>query len=497
MDQAMPIATDTSIFLSRRRVLTGAAGGIAGLSLGDWSLVAEQSPHLDDLVVEKIRAGYPAPSGPLSLLLPHGSGANLSPVVTAFSQRTGIELRLVEVSVDEVVSEMILDNVLGRKIFDVALPATFALPDLAAAGMLLSLDRYNAHHEPPGFRDGNLYHVGDTFDGTAYGFQTDGDAYMMFYHRDMLLEGDTQSRYADRYGKPLQIPDTWEELDRQMAFFHAPDDGVFGGLLFRVPQYLAWEWWVRLHAKGVWPLSPDLTPQIDGEAGVRALEEMIRATEHLVPAVDTLGLFQNWARYEKGDVFANIGWGGTQKYLNRPKSNMRGRMLFAPTPGGAATDGLQATPYFNWGWSYVVSATSQMPELAYLFSLFASSPRMSTLAVRQPDGFFDPYRVEHYQDTGVVDAYSEPFLKVHKQVMSAAIPDFYLKGQSEYFSTLASGLDDALHGGVDPEKALRRVAQSWDLITSRAGRHQQIERWARLRGKYPSHIRAGLRDLAR
>lgn len=82
------------------------------------------------------------------------------------------------------------------------------------------------------------------------------------------------------------------------------------------PGYVAWEWWVRFHAKGLWPFSAQMEPQIASDAGVEALEEMIRATEHLCPETSQLGLFANWERYSRGDIYCNIGWGGSQKYLN-------------------------------------------------------------------------------------------------------------------------------------------------------------------------------------
>lgn len=450
---------------------------------------------VDDYVVNVLRDRFSAQPQTLRLLLPNGSGANLGPVIAAFTERTGVIVESIEVPLDEVVNTLILDNVLDQRRFDVALPATFALPDLVSAGTLLPLDGYVTAHEPEGFRDGVLYPIGDTFDGEIYGFQTDGDAYLMFYHADMMSSAAQQERYAERFGQRLEIPRTWEELDRQMAFFHAPDNGVFGGLLFRVPQFLAWEWWGRFHAKGIWPMAPDLTPQIDGEAGVTALEEMIRTTESLAPGHASIGLFENWERYAQGDIYAKIGWGGTQKYLNQPRSAMQGRMVFGPTPGGQIGQGPLAVPYFNWGWNFVVSATSDQPELAYLFSLFAASPRMSTLAVGQIDGFFDPFRAEHYKDEKIVEAYSAPFLKVHREAMRNAIPDLYLKGHSEYFSALAKGLDAAVTGAMQPEAALQGVAQKWKLISGKAGQAHQVLRWRNLREKYPAHVKAAMRDL--
>ena len=480
---------------SRRAVILGLASGFAGAAVpGAAAAFDKPDLHLD--VAQHVRELIAGTKPSLRLLLPNGSGGNLRPIIDAFEQLTGVAVKASETPVDEINTALSLDALSGAHSYDVALPATFGLPDLAASGAILPLTGYADRYEPPGFRDGILYATGDSFDGNLYGFQTDGDAYVMFYHKGLLENPDEQARYADRFGTALKPPDTWAELDRQMAYFNRPDEGQWGGLLFRTPDYLAWEWWIRFHAKGVWPFSGEMEPQIASDAGVAALEEMIRATEHLCLDVAHLGLFENWERYSRGDVYCNIGWGGSQKYLNSQGSPMRGRMVYGQTPGGIIDDTVLRTPYFNWGWNYVVSANSDKPELGYLFSLFASAPKMSTLAVRQRDGFFDPFRPEHYDDAGIKAAYTPEFLKVHRASLEAAIPDLYLEGQSDYFRVLGDWLGRALAGEVTPEIALERVAFHWRLITRGAGQALQVARWTQLRAKYPSQMRHLLRDVS-
>ncbi len=71
---------------------------------------------------------------------------------------------------------------------------------------------------------------------------------------------------------------------------------------------------------------------------------------------------------------------------------MKGKTTYGLMPGGKQGDALLRTPYFNWGWNYVVSSVSAQPEIAYLFTLYACSPVTSTTAVRDPGGYFDPFR---------------------------------------------------------------------------------------------------------
>jgi len=477
---------------TRRGAIAGAVAAACSIPIGAFG---ETSTSLHAQVAQKVRALTRGQPLDLRLLLPHGSLGNVGPVIAKFSAMTGVQVKVTEVPVDEINTELTLDALSNTRRYDIALPATFGLIGLVAANAILPITNLAAQHEPPGFRDGILYDVGDRIDRELYGFQTDGDAYMMFYHQEMLTNPANALAYKDKFGTPLERPLTWEELDQQMAFFHRPDEGQFGGLLFRKPGFLAWEWWVRFHAKGVWPFSPDMTPQIASDPGIEALEEMKRATDHLHPASASLGLFGNWERFGKGDIYCNIGWGGTQKFLNAPGSDMRGKMEYGPTPGGMVNGNLLVTPYFNWGWNYVVSSTTDSPEISYLFALFASTPEMSTLAVRQNDGFFDPFRPEHYEDAGIQSAYTPDFLSIHRNSLETAIPDLYLKDQGEYLRVLTKWLGRALSGDAAPKHALERVAQRWELITNGSGRRAQIARWNRLRARYPANVRAALRDL--
>jgi multiple sugar transport system substrate-binding protein len=246
---------------------------------------------------------------------------------------------------------------------------------------------------------------------------------------------------------------------------------------------------VRFHAKGFYPLDDDMNPQINNDAGVKALEELVAASQYLYPGARTNGLFENFEAYGQGDKFCNIGWGGTQKYLNSDKSKVKGKLAFGNTPGGNVNGHLLKTPYFNWGWNYVVSSVSKEPEIAYLFTLFATSPTQSTIAVRDPDGYFDPYRAEHYQDPEIVKTYTPEFLAAHEASMRDSIPDLYLKGQGEYFDALRVAIQEVDVGKQKPKEALDDVANTWNRITRRAGKKGQQEQWKFLKSLYPKGVR--------
>jgi multiple sugar transport system substrate-binding protein len=488
-------AKPRSLNLNRRAVLKTASLGAIAAAAGTTALFSRPARAAGSLatVDKDVAAAAKALANgrdvTLTVLEPSGSLGNVKPVGDLWTQATGIKLKYVEVPLGEINQKVLLEAVSKAGTFDIALPASFGIPDLAESGILLKLDTLAQKYEPEGFHDSFLYTVSDYYKGESYGYQTDGDAYVMFYRKDWLENADERKRYADKFGTELKVPETWEEFDRQLAYFHRPDQKQYGGALFRTQYFIAWEWWVRYHAKGFYPFSADLEPQINNEAGVKALEELIAASQYLYPGARTNGLFENFEAYGKGDSYANIGWGGTQKYLNSAKSSVKGKLAYGPTPGGTVNGKLVRTPYFNWGWNYVVSSLSKEQELAYLFLLYATSPQLSTIAVRDIDGYFDPYRAEHYKDPQMIEAYTKEFLEVQEASLKGAIPDLYLKGQGEYFDSLRTNIQAADTGQKKPKEALDAVAEDWNRISRRLGRKNQQAQWLFLKSLYPSSVR--------
>lgn len=488
---------DRAFHKSRRSVLSGLAAWGFLLGCNSGNAQAGQGEDIHVQIAARAKRDFPQQKRPLRVLFPQGAGANLEPVIQAFEQLSGLKVEAFEVGIDMVNADLMLDAMLGEGRFDVALPATYALPDLIAAKAIIPVEALGEKYKPLLKGRSSLYDIGNRYAEQRYGFQTDGDSYLLFLNQNWLRDPDQQARYGDQTGDSLAVPKTWEELDRQMAFFHDSDAERFGGNLFRTPGYQTWEWWLRFHGKGLWPFAADMSAQIDSDAGIEALEDMIRASEWLHPRSYVEGVFDNADRFSQGNIYCTLGWGGSQKRLNAPHSKMRDQMVFAQPPGGIIGGQAVQASYFNWGWSYVLTSTSDCSDLGYLFSLFATTPAMATLAVRQVDGFFDPFLAEHYEDPGIIQAYSKPFLAAQKKGLEQAIPDLYLQGQTLYLQSLGNSINHALNGRATPQEALRHVARDWELITTRIGREVQQQGWADLKAQYPPAFQAGLRDIAR
>lgn len=463
------------MFTTRRQVLkqTLAASALP-LTLPCVSTLPASAANIDAIFKALIELSAGGPPS-MHVLFPQGCIENIMPVASIFTDKTGIEVKFIETTVDEINLHMLNSAASGTSDFDIALPATFGIPDLAEAGAIADLTAFFAKYKAVASDAVSLYDLGDTYKGRKYGYQTDGDVYLMFYNNDFFKNAERAAAYEDKFGTKAGIPQTWAELDQMMEFFHQPDEGLYGGCMYRTPLYILWEWWVRMHAAGGYPVTDGFEASLASDAGVQALEELFRATDFQHPTVRDNGLFDNWRIYGEGNCFANIGWGGTQKYLNSERSLVQQKLSYAPTP---------QVSYFNWGWDYVVSEFSSHKELAYLFCLLASLPEISTLAVRE-NGFFDPFRTEHYDDAEIQKVYSHEFLKAHKEGMTNAIPDFYVEGQGRYLNALRDNISSALEGIISPETALKFTEFQWNNITEEIGYERQVDQWKRLKSSYP------------
>lgn len=463
---------------TRRKFLELSLYSAALTAIVPQTLNAKSGKEVEQLIFDRVKALKPENGLTLRVLFPEGSLPNIQVVANNFTAGTGVEIAFSKAVVDDINTRILIEHAAKKQSFDVALPATFGLPDLVEAEALADLTAYAKIYEPQIGYKKSLYNLGDRYKDKFYGYQTDGDAYIMFYNKNFFENTEQRKRYEDKFSQKLTIPETWKQLDQVMQFFHDSDQGRFGGCMFRTSRYVVWEWWIRAHAKGMLPFAEDMSANINSDAGVAALEDLVEATAYQHPACETHGLFDNWKEFASGHSAVNIGWGGTQKYIQSDKSKIKGQIQCAATP---------EVSYFNWGWNYVAAAGSAYHEIAYLFGLYATLPEQSTQAVKE-DGFFDPFRIEHYDDSDIQEIYGRDFLEAHKSAIITAIPDFYIQGHGDYIQALQENILLTDRGDITAKQALDFTANTWNMLTEELGVENQKKQWQFLKSKYPKHI---------
>ena len=82
------------------------------------------------------------------ILIPEGSEDNIAPVIHAFSQQSGINVVAEQISLEDMNTHLILRAFAEDRPYDIALPATFGMPDLVNARAIRPLTDFARLYEP-------------------------------------------------------------------------------------------------------------------------------------------------------------------------------------------------------------------------------------------------------------------------------------------------------------------------------------------------------------
>ncbi len=172
-----------------------------------------------------------------------------------FGDLTGIKIsKLQDISAFEIPQRAMAEALSKSPEFDFFHVDTNMIPSLASAGLLEPLDEYM---KSAGF---SINAVGDfgkflTYKGKTYGITTDGNVHVQFIRSDLWNDPDERKAFADKHGRELTWPDTWEEDLEIMKFFHRPDKDLYGTASLRDRgSSTAW-WYMYLYSAGGFPFT--------------------------------------------------------------------------------------------------------------------------------------------------------------------------------------------------------------------------------------------------
>ncbi len=73
--------------------------------------------------------------------------------------------------------------------------------------------------------------------GRYWAYPTEGDAVGWAYRKDRLEDPDEMAAFEAKYGYPLAVPETWQQLRDIAEFFTRPDDNVYGVGVYTQKDY--------------------------------------------------------------------------------------------------------------------------------------------------------------------------------------------------------------------------------------------------------------------
>jgi len=311
----------------------------------------------------------------------------------------------------------------------------------------------------------------------------DGDPVILYLRRDLMEDPKEQAAFRKATGRDLAPPETWQEYEELVRFFHRPDQGLYGVVEERDPEG-AWMFWLPRYLSMAKPYQPlfdaDMRPQLDSPQGIAATESYLAAVRYSPPGITDAGSNYSYTLpyYMQGKAFAVMSTIAAAKLLNGDKSPIRDRILAAALPGTRIDGELVRRNTIIYGNNLVIPKGATNRKLAFLYAMWITSPEISSRSVGVRGGFTDPYRWHHLRDPRIRKIYTPQALEVFAEAWPYTLPPGTgIPGDSEYLDVLNANLTAAARGELTAGEAMRRTSDAWEQITDRLGREQQARHW--------------------
>jgi len=403
-----------------------------------------------------------------------------------FKEKTGIGIGAVQdIATPAIPARVMAEAVAKSTAFDIVHVAAAMIPTLVNAGYVLPMDQLME-------RGGMIYRsVGPQslqthYRGENYGLITDGNVMATGIRKDLFENPDERKRFADKHGKPLKWPDTWDDYDEIAKFFTRPPE-LYGVADLRSRNWGGPIWFLmRFYANGGFPFADDMTPTLFNDAGRNAIAGYLATKAYSVKDIAVWGTTQNIPFVVRGGAAMWTYWTGGFGVSQRADSKTKGKWDYGVVPGSRMTGHLVKRTVSDPVIALILNRRGQDPEAAYWLTQYWTTPKNSTELVADPKlQFHDAWAPEHMTDPRVLAKYTPQGVQATKECLQVSCPPILLPGYLEFTDVLDKNLADAFVGTISADDALKKTETEWRAVVKRIGTKLLVKDLATYKEAFP------------
>ncbi|HKJ95819.1 MAG TPA: extracellular solute-binding protein, partial [Gammaproteobacteria bacterium] len=299
------------------------------------SAVAASTMAVSGLAAAK-EAQYPDFGG-VTLTVVGDAGQNMASLDKYADEihKAGIKIKKVGTTFTGLYDRLKTDFVAGSSGNDLVIFYPSYLGDFAGNGYLAPLDDF-MDKKPASIWSPKLDQVERAYrevylkwSGKTYALPYDGDVLNMYYRKDLFNDPGEKAAFKKEYGRELTPPKTWDEWLQVAKFFTRKEGDKLAGKTLDKPFYgtatygargFSYAWFLaRFASAGGIYFDKDMNPQINSDAAVKSLQNMVDALPYCPP--DTLGYGYEELKntFLNGNVAMVIQWSDVGKKTADPE----------------------------------------------------------------------------------------------------------------------------------------------------------------------------------
>lgn len=302
-----------------------------------------------------------------------------------YCKLTGCQLQaeMIPMDLDDLHKAIIADGGLKNGDWDIAHVVTDWLLEAWTAGALQDLQPRIAQNPPDGFPDGwsnsllSMQQFGEAVAGLPF---HDGPE-CLIYRKDLFNNPFEQQKFQQQYGRPLVVPQTWDDFRDVARFFTRPEDNLYGTVFAGYPDghNTVFDFCLQLWTRGGSLLDNKGEVNIHSPEAVAGLDfyrQLLRDKTLIHPGTMQYESVQTGMAFARGEAAMMVNWFGFASMCEViEESTVKGKVDIAPIPSASGEHSASLNVY----WLYTIGSGSKHKDVAYDFLRYATNQRNDKL----------------------------------------------------------------------------------------------------------------------
>jgi len=294
-----------------------------------------------------------------------------------------LQAEMIPMDLDDLHKAIIEDGGLKKGDWDIAHVVTDWLLEAWTDGALENLQPCVAQNPPEGFPDGwsnsllSMQQFGEAIAGLPF---HDGPE-CLIYRKDLFNNPQEKQKFQEQYGKPLVVPQTWDDFKDIARFFTRPDDNLYGTVFAGYPDghNTVFDFCLQ-----VWTRGGDLLDQQGNinihtpaaAAGLDFYRQILRDKSLIHPGTMQYESVQTGMAFARGEAAMMVNWFGFASMCEViDESQVKGKVDIATIPSALGEHSASLNVY----WLYTIGSGSKHKDVAYDFLRYATNQRNDKL----------------------------------------------------------------------------------------------------------------------